>query len=114
MSHVCSDSHWRKAYRVEEGDVVKIEKIDGERGGELTFDDVLLVGNDDETHVVPTVAGASVSGTILEQDRDKKIVVFKFRRRKNYIRGKDIGRRTRESVSAESRPDKARGAHHGT
>ncbi|MBD90368.1 MAG: 50S ribosomal protein L21 [Deltaproteobacteria bacterium] len=76
-----------KQYRVEEGDVVKIEKIDGERGSELTFDDVLLVGNDDETHVgTPTVAGASVSGTILEQDRDKKIVVFKFRRRKNYIR----------------------------
>ena len=68
-------------------DVIKIEKIDGERGSELTFDDVLLVGNDDETHVgTPTVAGASVSGTILEQDRDKKIVVFKFRRRKNYIR----------------------------
>ena len=76
-----------KQYRVEEGDVVKIEKIDGERGSELTFDDVLLVGNDDETHVgTPTVAGASVSGTILEQDRDKKIVIFKFRRRKNYIR----------------------------
>ena len=76
-----------KQYRVEEGDVVKIEKIDGERGSELTFDDVLLVGNDDETHVgTPTVAGASVSGTIHEQDRDKKIVVFKFRRRKNYIR----------------------------
>ncbi len=76
-----------KQYRVEEGDVVKIEKIDGERGSELTFDDVLLVGNDDETHVgTPTVSGASVSGTIVEQDRDKKIVVFKFRRRKNYIR----------------------------
>lgn len=76
-----------KQYRVEEGDVVKIEKIDGDRGSELTFDDVLLVGNDDETHVgTPTVAGASVSGTIVEQDRDKKIVVFKFRRRKNYIR----------------------------
>ena len=76
-----------KQYRVEEGDVVKIEKIDGERGSELTFDDVLLVGDDDETHVgAPTVAGASVSGTILEQDRDRKIVIFKFRRRKNYIR----------------------------
>ncbi len=76
-----------KQYRVEEGDVVKIEKIEGERGSDLTFDDVLLVGTDDETHVgTPTVAGASVSGTIVEQDRDKKIIVFKFRRRKNYIR----------------------------
>ena len=76
-----------KQYRVEEGDVVKIEKIEGERGSDLTFDDVLLVGTDDETHVgTPTVAGASVSGTIVEQDRDKKIIVFKFKRRKNYRR----------------------------
>lgn len=76
-----------KQYRVEEGDVLKIEKIEGDRGHQLTFDDVLLVGSEDDTRVgTPNVEGASVSGTIVEQDRDKKIVVFKFRRRKNYIR----------------------------
>jgi large subunit ribosomal protein L21 len=76
-----------KQYRVEEGDVVKIEKIDGDRGSQTTFDDVLLLGSDDDTQVgTPLVEGASVSGTIVEQDRDKKIIVFKFRRRKSYIR----------------------------
>jgi large subunit ribosomal protein L21 len=76
-----------KQYRVEEGDVVKIEKILGDRGSQTTFDDVLLVGTDDETRVgAPNVEGASVNGTILEQDRDRKIIIFKFRRRKNYIR----------------------------
>ena len=76
-----------KQYRVEEGDVVKIEKIDGDRGSQTTFDDVLLLGSDDDTKVgTPLVEGASVSGTIVEQDRDKKIIVFKFRRRKSYIR----------------------------
>ena len=76
-----------KQYRVEEGDVVKIEKIDGDRGSQTTFDDVLLLGSDDDTKVgTPLVEGASVNGTIVEQDRDKKIIVFKFRRRKSYIR----------------------------
>jgi large subunit ribosomal protein L21 len=76
-----------KQYRVEEGDVVKIEKIDGDRGSQTTFGDVLLLGSDDDTQVgTPLVEGASVSGTIVEQDRDKKIIVFKFRRRKSYIR----------------------------
>ena len=76
-----------KQYRVEEGDVVKIEKVDGDRGSQLTFEDVLLVGTDDETRVgTPILEGATVNGTILEQDRDKKIVIFKFRRRKSYIR----------------------------
>ena len=53
----------------------------------LTFDDVLLVGTDEATTVgTPNVAGAQVQATIVEQDRDKKITVFKFRRRKNYKR----------------------------
>jgi large subunit ribosomal protein L21 len=76
-----------KQYRVHEGDLIKIEKLDGDRGASLSFDDVLLVGTDDETHVgTPLVDGASVTGTIVDQDRDKKILVFKFRRRKNYKR----------------------------
>jgi len=76
-----------KQYRVQEGDLIKVEKLDGDRGAALSFDDVLLVGTDDETHVgTPIVDGASVQGTIVEQDRDKKVIVFKFRRRKNYKR----------------------------
>ena len=76
-----------KQYRVAEGDTVKIEKLDGDKGGQLTFEDVLLVGTEGETHVgTPTLSGASVAATILEQGRDRKVLVFKFRRRKNYIR----------------------------
>ena len=76
-----------KQYRVAEGDTVKIEKLEGDKGGQLTFDDVLLVGTDDATHVgTPQVDGASVAATIVEQGRDRKVLIFKFRRRKNYIR----------------------------
>ena len=76
-----------KQYRVAAGDVIKIEKLDGERGVAVAFDDVLLVGDDGETRVgTPIVSGARVQGTILEQARDRKVIVFKFRRRKNYKR----------------------------
>jgi large subunit ribosomal protein L21 len=78
-----------KQYRVEEGDVVAVERLDGDRGETVTFDEVLLVGTDDDTRVgAPVIDGASVAGTIVEQGRDKKIIVFKFRRRKNYKRKK--------------------------
>lgn len=76
-----------KQYRVAQGDVIQIEKLEGDAGANVTFDEVLLVGTDDETKIgAPKLDGASVSGTILEQARDRKVIVFKFRRRKNYIR----------------------------
>lgn len=76
-----------KQYKVAQGDVIQIEKLAGDAGGTIDFEDVLLVGDDDNTHVgTPIVSGAAVAGTILEQGRDKKIVVFKFRRRKGYQR----------------------------
>lgn len=78
-----------KQYRVEQGDTVTIEKLAGDRGDTIAFDEVLLVGGDDETKIgTPVVAGASVSGTIVEQGRARKITVFKFKRRKNYKRKK--------------------------
>jgi len=76
-----------KQYRVAEGDVIQIEKLAGDAGANVTFEDVLLVGSDEETKVgTPRVEGASVGGTILEQGRHRKVIVFKFKRRKNYIR----------------------------
>jgi large subunit ribosomal protein L21 len=73
-----------KQYRVEQGDVVKIEKLVGDPGAKLTFDDVLLVDSGDTTHFgSPQVAGAKVSGTIVEQGRDRKVIVFNFRKRKS-------------------------------
>ena len=76
-----------KQYRVEEGQKLRVEKLGGNKGDKLTFDEVLLVGGGDAPKIgQPLVGGASVAAEITGQDRGKKIVVFKFRRRKNYRR----------------------------
>lgn len=75
-----------KQYRVSEGQSLRVEKIAGEPGDKVTFDQVLMLGGDEATVGRPTVAGAKVEAKILAQDRAKKIIVFKFRRRKNYRR----------------------------
>ena len=76
-----------KQYRVAKDDVVKIERVAGEAGATIEFAEVLLVGSGADVKVgAPTVAGAKVSGSIVEQGLGEKLVVFKFRRRKNYVR----------------------------
>ena len=76
-----------KQYRVSPGDLLRVEKLDGEVGDKITFENVLLVGGEDESRVgQPVVLGASVIGTIVDQTRGDKIVVFKFKRRKMYRR----------------------------
>ena len=74
-----------KQYRVVTGDQVKIEKILGEVGQEVRFEDILMIGGAEEVKIgTPQVPGASVTGKILEQDRSKKVLVFKKKRRKGY------------------------------
>ena len=76
-----------KQYRVREGEVVKVEKLDGEVGKNITLDEVLMVGDDKGVKVgEPLVKGASVTAEVLEQKKDKKITVFKKKRRHNYRR----------------------------
>jgi large subunit ribosomal protein L21 len=75
-----------KQYRVTEGDRVRVEKLEGEVGSTLVIDDVLMVGGETVSIGKPVVAGAKVIATITGQDRAKKVIVFKFRRRKNYRR----------------------------
>lgn len=75
-----------KQYRVQKGDTLRVEKLAGNPGDTVSFDEVLLVGGDSLKIGQPTVKGAKVEAKILGQDRDKKIIVFKFRRRKNYRR----------------------------
>jgi large subunit ribosomal protein L21 len=75
-----------KQYRVSEGDTLRIEKLPGDVGSNITFGEVLLLGGDSVNVGKPLVSGASVTGTIVAQDRAKKIIVFKMRRRKNYRR----------------------------
>lgn len=75
-----------KQYRVTEGQKLRVEKLAGNPGDKLTFDQVLLLGGDSLKIGQPLVSGASVSAEILGQNRSKKIIVFKLRRRKNYRR----------------------------
>jgi len=76
-----------KQYRVSEGDVVKVEKLAGEVGEKVTFDDILFVGGDGEAKIgAPLVADAKVTCEIIGQNRAKKIIVFKKKRRKGYSR----------------------------
>jgi len=76
-----------KQVRLTPGASVRVEKLAGEVGDSIAFDQVLLMGGEGETRVGrPLVEGAVVSGTITAQGRGPKIVVFKQKRRKNYRR----------------------------
>ncbi len=74
-----------KQYRVAPGQAIKVETIEAEPGTEVTFDQVLAVGNDGDVRVgTPLVAGASVKATVLRQGRHPKVTIFKMRRRKHF------------------------------
>lgn len=75
-----------KQYRVSEGDTIRVEKIQGEVGSSVELDEVLMLGGDDVSVGTPLVSGAKVTAEIVAQDRAKKIIVFKMKRRKNYRR----------------------------
>ena len=75
-----------KQYRVSEGDVIYIEKIDAQVDSTVSFD-VLLVGNDGDVKIgTPIVEGVKVEGKVVGQVRGEKIVVFKYKSKKNYRR----------------------------
>lgn len=77
-----------KQYRVAPGDVLRVERLPGERGDEVQLDQVLMVTDDGgEVRLgAPLVENASVKGLIVRQGQAKKIIVFKKKRRKNYRR----------------------------
>ena len=75
-----------KQYKVAKGDRLRVEKLLGNVGDVITFDKVLMLGGEALKLGQPLVAGAQVEAKITAQDRDKKIIVFKFKRRKNYRR----------------------------
>jgi len=78
-----------KQYKVAPADVIKVEKLDGDAGDPVAFDQVLMVGGESDTTVGgPLVAGASVTGEIVEQTREATILVFKKRRRQNSRRSR--------------------------
>ena len=86
-----------KQYRVRPGDVLVVEKLDGEPGAKVAFDQVLMIGEGEKVTLgAPIVAGASVSATLIETRKGEKIKIFKKIRRQGYRRTK--GHRQIESV----------------
>jgi large subunit ribosomal protein L21 len=76
-----------KQHRVSEGDVLKIEKLDGQKGDTIVFEEVLLVSKEDQTRVgTPVVEGAKVVGEIVNQGKGPKIIIFKKKRRKGFLK----------------------------
>lgn len=74
-----------KQYRVEPGSIIKVEKLDLEVGSKVALEDVLLAGKGTDVQIgTPLVNGGKVEGRVTYQGRAKKLIVFKFRRRKNY------------------------------
>lgn len=78
-----------KQYKVSEGDVLFVEKLDAEEGASVTFDNVLMTGDGENVKVgAPAVDGASVEAKVVKNGKSKKIYVFKMKRKKNYRRKK--------------------------
>lgn len=76
-----------KQYKVQMGETLRIEKIPGEVGAQVTFDKVLMVADGENVRVgQPLLEKAAVQASIVEQDRAKKIIIFKYKRRKRYRR----------------------------
>lgn len=77
-----------KQYRVKPGDVVRVERLEGAVGASVELGDVLLVAGEDQAPRLgtPVLSGAVVKATVLEQDRDAKVRVFKYKKRKHYRR----------------------------
>ena len=74
-----------KQYKVTEGDVIFVEKLDVEAGAEVSFDKVLLVGEGNDVKVgAPVVDGATVSGKVIKNDKAKKVVVYKYKPKKGF------------------------------
>lgn len=96
-----------KQYRVSPGDVIEVDRLDAEASGSLTFDDVLLVSDEDGVQVgQPTVDGASIEASVLAHVRGPKIRIFTYqaskRRRRRMGHRQELTRVRIESISAQA------------
>ncbi|ACN16251.1 RplU [Desulforapulum autotrophicum HRM2] len=74
-----------KQYKVQEGDTLRVEKLEGTENGEIEFNDVLMFSDGENVTLgQPAIEDAIVKGHILEQGKGKKVLIFKFKRRKGY------------------------------
>ena len=78
-----------KQYKVSEGDIITVEKLGVEAGSEYTFANVLAIGNGDDFKVgAPTVAGASVTASVIGDGKAKKVIVYKYKPKKGFHKKK--------------------------
>ena len=76
-----------KQYKVQEGETFRVEKLPGDVGAEIAFDDVLMVADGENVQIgTPNLDNVAVKGTVVEQGQAQKIIVFKYKRRKRYRR----------------------------
>lgn len=76
-----------KQYRVTPGELLRVESLEGEKGSDITFSEVLLTSSDGAVQIgTPLVSGVTVLARVVEHGKEKKILVFKKKRRKNYSR----------------------------
>jgi len=76
-----------KQYKVQEGEILRVEKLSGDVGAPVSFDNVLMLADGENVNVgTPVLSDVSVQGHIVEQGKSKKILVFKYKRRKRYRR----------------------------
>jgi len=76
-----------KQYKVQEGEILRIEKLSGDVGAPVSFDNILMFSDGENVNVgTPVLSDVSVQGHIVEQGKAKKILVFKYKRRKRYRR----------------------------
>ena len=73
-----------KQYKVAEGDIIKVEKLGLEAGTTYTFDQVLAVNNSSFVAGNPTVAGATVTASVVEEGKNKKVIVYRYKRKTGY------------------------------
>lgn len=73
-----------KQYKVSEGDIINVEKLNVEEGQKVNFDQVLLVGGDEMKVVDPVVSGATVEGSVLRNGKAKKVIVYKYKPKTGY------------------------------
>lgn len=73
-----------KQYKVEEGDIIRVEKLDVKEGEEITFEEVLMIGDKTVKIGDPTVSGASVKATVMAEGKEKKVIVYRYKPKTGY------------------------------
>jgi len=92
-----------KQHRVQVGEIVRVDRLEAETGADVVFDQVLAVGEGDAVNLgTPTVSGASVKGTVVEQGRAKKVLIFRYRPRHNASRRRGGHRQDYTAVKIEA------------